>query len=171
VLRVLVVGITGAGKTTAARRIAAAHDLPFHELDDLAFGPGWQERPGYLDDLVRLAGAPAWVLDSWGDERVRDLLWQRADTVVWLDYPLRVVIRRLLGRSVRRTVRRERIFNGNVESYAEWFSRDHPLRTAWRDFRPRRAATAARTRAFPHLRVVRLRSPAETERWFARSGP
>jgi hypothetical protein len=53
--------------------------LPFHEVDALAFLPGWRERPSYLDDLVRPAHQNAWVLDSSGDAPVRDLLCSRAD--------------------------------------------------------------------------------------------
>lgn len=159
----LVIGNSGAGKTTTARRIAAAHGLPFHELDQLMFRPGWQPDPAYPDEVARIAARPAWVLDSWGDRRVRALLWARADTVVWLDYPLRTVLPRLFRRSARRTLRRERIFNGNVEAYREWFSRDHPLRSALRDHRRRRAETGRLIAAHPHLTVIRLRRPAETD--------
>jgi adenylate kinase family enzyme len=165
--RVLVVGNTGAGKTTAARRLAARHGLPFREVDELAFRPGWVENPDYLTEVRRLAAEPAWILDTWGDRRIRAELWVRADTLIWLDLPLRVVLPRLLRRSIGRTVRREHIFNGNVESYREWLSRDHPLRSAVRDHAPRRTETARLVAANPHLTVVHLRSPAGAERWLA----
>jgi adenylate kinase family enzyme len=171
VRRVLVAGNTGAGKTTAARRVAQRRGLLFHEVDELAFRPGWAPDPGYVGALREIARGDRWVLDSWGDPRVRDELWRRADTVVWLDYPLRVVLPRLVRRSVRRTVRREQIFNGNVESYREWFSRDHPVRSALRDHRPRRAETARRLTLFPHLRVVQFCSPRQAERWLASLPP
>ena len=163
--RVLVTGDTGAGKTTTARRLGAKFGLPFHEVDDLAFTPGWAESPTYLADVTALADEPSWVLDTWGDLRIRAHLWQRADTVVWLDYPRRVVLPRILRRSLRRTVRREKIFNGNVESYAGWLRPDHPVWWSVRDHRPRRARMAALIAAHPHLSVVHLRDPAATERW------
>jgi adenylate kinase family enzyme len=163
--RVLVAGNTGAGKTTTGRILAGRLGVPFHEVDQLAFRPGWQANPSYLAEVRRLAAEPAWVLDTWGDSRIRTELWQRADTVIWLDYPLRVILPRLFRRSAARTIKREKIFNGNIESYAEWLSRDHPLRSAVRDQRSRRAEMSRLIATNPHLVAVRLSTPAATEHW------
>ena len=168
--RVLVTGNTGAGKTTAARRLAGLLELPFHEVDELAFGPGWAESPTYLADVAALADGPAWVLDSWGDARIRDRLWARADTVVWLDYPLRVVLPRIVRRSLRRTIRREKIFNGNTEAYAEWLHRDHPVWSSMSTHRHRRAEMFRRLPRFPQLTTIRLERPSETEAWLSALG-
>jgi hypothetical protein len=115
--------------------------------------------------VLRLADEPAWVMDTWGDSRIRTELWKRADTVIWLDYPLSVIVPRLFRRSAERTIKRAKIFNGNIESYAEWLSRDHPLRSAVRDQRPRRAEMIRLIATNPHLVAVRLSSPAFTDRW------
>jgi adenylate kinase family enzyme len=163
--RVLVAGNTGAGKTTTGRILAGKLGVPFHEVDELAFRPGWRANPAYPDLVTRLAEEPAWVLDTWGESRIRAGLWQRADTVIWLDYPLSVIVPRLFRRSAARTIKREKIFNGNVESYAGWLSRDHPLRSAVRDQKSRRAEMIRLIATNPHLVAVRLSSPAFTERW------
>ena len=90
--------------------------------DALAFaGPGWQENDRLLEDVSRLTSAPGWVFDSLGYPRVRDVLWSRADTIVWLDFSRAVVMRRVLRRSAARTLLRRRIFGGNVETLASWF--------------------------------------------------
>ena len=169
--RVLVIGNTGAGKTTAGRILAAKLQVPFHEVDELAFRPGWQANPIYPGVVLRLAEGPAWVLDTWGDSRIRTELWRRADTVIWLDYPLTVIVPRLFRRSAERTIKREKIFNGNLESYAEWLSRDHPLRSAVRGQRSRRAETIRLIALNPHLVAVRLSSPAFTDRWLSDLDP
>jgi adenylate kinase family enzyme len=169
--RVLVAGNTGAGKTTTGRILAGKLGVPFHEIDELAFRPGWQANPVYPGVVLRVAEEPAWVLDTWGDPRIRAELWNRADTVIWLDYPLSVILPRLFRRSAKRTITHEEIFNGNIESYAEWLSRDHPLRSAVRDQRPRRAAMIRMIALNPHLVAVRLSSPAVTDRWLAELGP
>lgn len=166
--RILVVAMSGAGKTTAAVRIAEVLDLPFHEMDALAIGPGWSTPPGLVDEVTGITGEDAWVFDSWGYEQVRDLMWARADTVVWLDFPAHVVLPRLVRRSLRRSWTREPVFGGNVETWRGWFSGDHPVWHAARTFGSRRRYLAARTLATPHLTTVRLRSPAELERWVAR---
>jgi len=144
--------------------------LPFHEVDELAFRPGWRANPAYPGEVARLAEGPAWVLDTWGDSRIRAELWRRADTVIWLDYQLGVILPRLFRRSARRTITREKIFNGNIESYAEWLSRDHPLRSAVREHRSRRAETTRLIALNPHLVAVRLSSPEFTRRWLADLG-
>src|ERR1700761_2644817 len=160
--RILVAGITGAGKTTMARAVAERLDLPFHEMDALAFaGPGWQENQHLVRDIEAVSAAPGWVFDSYGYPEVRDLLWTRADTVVWLDYPRRVVMRRVLRRPVRRTVLRERIFGGNVETLSGWFSAEHPAWWAWSQHGSRRVEVGRRVLdpRFAPLEVVRFTSP------------
>ena len=102
--RILVLGRTGSGKTTLARELAAALGVPHVELDALYFGPDLSRAP--LDVLrERTSAAIAgerWVTD--GNKRaVRDLVWPRADTVVWLDYPVWVSLWRLAGRARSRT--------------------------------------------------------------------
>ena len=102
--RIVVVGRTGSGKTTFARELAAALRVPHVELDSLYFGPEFSTAP--LDVLrERTAAAIAgerWVTD--GNKRaVRDLVWPRADTIVWLDYPVWVSLRRLARRARSRT--------------------------------------------------------------------
>uniref|UniRef100_A0AAU2JKI0 Adenylate kinase n=1 Tax=Streptomyces sp. NBC_00049 TaxID=2903617 RepID=A0AAU2JKI0_9ACTN len=171
--RVLVVGISGAGKSTLARALGARLGLPFHEMDALHFsGPGWAVSPTFAEDAARLAGTERWIFDSLGRPAVRDLLWERADTVVWLDHPRRVVMRRVLLRSLRRSLLRERIFGGNRESWREWLRADHPAWWAWTQYAPRRAEIGRRAAdpGFAPLRVVRLRSPRAAAAWLRAQG-
>jgi adenylate kinase family enzyme len=70
--RVLVVGSSGAGKTTAARRVAGKLGLPFHEMDVLALGPKWSQAPDLVDEVKRITTEPTWIFDSCGYPAVRD---------------------------------------------------------------------------------------------------
>jgi adenylate kinase family enzyme len=172
VRRILVTGITGAGKTTLARAVAGRLGIPFHEMDALALtGPGWQENPRLVEDVTEISSAPGWVFDSLGYPQVRDLLWTRADGIVWLDYPRRVVMARVLRRSAARTLFRRRVFGGNVETVGFWFSRDHPAWWAWAQHGARRAEIAERCERFGPLEVVRLRSPRAGRAWIGSLSP
>ncbi|MEV0457614.1 adenylate kinase [Catellatospora methionotrophica] len=166
--RILVVGITGAGKSTLARSLSERLGLPYHEMDALYFGgPDWAVDPGFAEHVRAIADSPGWIFDSYGHPQVRDLLWRRADTIVWLDYPRHVVMPRVLRRSLRRTLLRESIFNGNRESLRAWFTGEHPVWSSWAQHRPRRAAIQSLIDEprFQPLRVARLAAPGATSAW------
>ena len=166
--RILVVGISGAGKSTMARALSTRFAVPYHEMDALHFaGPGWAVNDEFATQVARIASAPAWIFDSYGYPEVRDLLWEQADTVVWLDYPRRVIMPRVLRRSLRRTLLRERIFGGNRETLAGWFRRDHPAWWAWSQHGVRRADIQQRVRdpRFSPLQVIRFGAPEEAAGW------
>jgi len=172
--RVLVGGISGAGKTTLARDLARRLDLPYVDMDGLYHGPNWQPRPEFGDDVGRIAATDAWIIDSHGYSSVRDLLWLRADTVIWLDYPRRTVMSRVIRRTVSRRWRRERLFNGNVEPPLRtiFTDREHVVRWAWTQYARRRADMRSRRAdpAFGHVTIVRMRRPRDTARWLADLG-
>ncbi|MDX2217229.1 MAG: AAA family ATPase [Oculatellaceae cyanobacterium bins.114] len=169
--RIVVVGTSGVGKTTAAQQIAERLRLPHVELDALHWEPNWTEASDQVF-RARIATAlrgKAWVVDgNYG--KVRDLVWSRADTVVWLDYPLRVLMWQLLGRTLRRSWRQEILWNGNRENWRlSFFSRDSILLWALRTFRKNRRTYVALSQdpAFAYLRFVRLRSPQATQAWLS----
>lgn len=169
VQRIAVVGTTGSGKTTLARRLATALDLPHVELDSLQWGPEWTpaETEAFREGVARALAGDRWVVDgNYG--AVRDLIWSRADTVVWLDYSVGTVLRRLLVRTLRRVLRREVLWNGNRERFwVQFGSRDSifvwMFRTHWR-----RRDTYPALLDMPqhrHLRVVRLYAPRAADAW------
>lgn len=166
--RINVVGTSCSGKTTLARAVARQLDLAYVELDALFWGPGWEPVSPELF-RSRVAGAIAageWVLDG-GYSAVRPLIWGRADTVVWLDYPMPLV----LGRWARRTaarIRDGREFwpgTGNRESLGHALSRGGLLSWILTTHHRRRRTMASQLDARPGIRAVRLRSPSEAERW------
>ena len=120
-----VVGSSGSGKSTLGARLAAALDVPFVELDAIFHQPGWVEleREEFRARVASGVPQPGWVIDgNYG--AVRGLVWDAADTVVWIDLPRSTVMRRLVWRTVRRGVRREELWNGNRESLSNLLSRD-----------------------------------------------
>ncbi len=161
----------GAGKTTLARRLAALVGAPHVELDALFWKVNWGKSS--LDEFrARVADAVArerWVLDgNYG--AARDLIWPRADTLVWLDYPLWLTFPRLLWRTLARWRDQTELWpgTGNRESLRLIFlSRESILLWALTTYRGRRRRfeEALSLPAHSHLGVVRLRSPHEAERW------
>ena len=166
--RINVVGTSCSGKTTLARTLAARLGLPHVEMDALFWGPGWTPAATELfrRRIAEAAEAERWVLDG-GYSPVRDLVWSRADTVVWLDYPMPVVLGRWAGRTLSRIRSDEEFWpgTGNRESLRHAFRRDGLLAWILTTHHRRRRSMAAQLAARPEIAWVRLRTPAESERW------
>lgn len=164
------VGNAGAGKTVLAARLARRLGVAHIELDAIFHLAGWQELPE--DDFrARVSAATAadgWVVDG-NYTAVRDIIWARADTVVWLDLPRRLVMRRVIGRTLSRIVLRRRLWNGNRERLRNLASLDPEqsiIRWSWvkhAEYRRRYAAAMADSR-WSQLRFVRITSTRAAER-------
>jgi len=167
--RIVVVGTTGVGKTSLSRRLAQCLGCPHIELDALHWQPGWVEVPleAFRARVVQALTGESWVVDG-NYSRVRDLVWSRADTIIWLDYALPIILGRLFRRTIRRILTREELWGGSRETFRGGFlSRDSlflwALKTYWR--RRREYPVLFRRPEYAHLQVVRLRSPRAAERW------
>jgi len=158
--------IHGRGHHEASWRHPASSPLALTDID-------------YYRDLAQRAEAAlcgdTWVVDGNHPE-VRDLIWRRADTIVWLDYQLALIMWRLTLRTFRRVATREVLWNGNRERdlSAHFFSRDSIFLWALRTYglRRREYPVLLASSEYAHLRTVRLRSPRATNAWLASlSGP
>lgn len=171
--RVSVVGNSGSGKTTLARRIAEELSVPHVELDAIFHQAGWTPLPRdeFRSRVDAATAGEAWVVDG-NYSAVRDIVWERADTVVWLDLPRRTVMRQLTLRTLRRAVTREELWNTNREplaNFLRWDPEQSILRWAWTRHQPNRERYAAAMvdPRWNHLAFVRLTSVADAERWVA----
>jgi len=165
--RVLVAGISGAGKTTLARRLSACWELPRCEMDALYHGPEWVQRPEFERDVRRFIAGGRWVTEDQYHRVLGDLLWEQADTVIWLDLPRRTIMWRVVRRSLVRAITREELWNGNRENWRDFLQPYHPIRWAWSQAGPRSREIAERAARFPDITVIHLRTVRETRRWLA----
>lgn len=169
--RIVIIGTTSSGKTTLAKRLADRIHADFIDLDDLHWEPDWQEAPlDVFRERVRTAtSSNVWVVA--GNYRiVRDLVWPQAQAIIWLDYPFPIVFWRLIKRTLYRTITKEKLFAGNVESLQKqlkFWSQDSLIhwlfKTYWR--RKRETPLLLSQLEHAHLTSLHFKHPRETEAW------
>ena len=163
--RVLVIGSSGAGKTTLSTRLAAKLNVPVHYLDLHHWQPGWKYRDtAEAREIVRaLTKTPEWVMDGNFAETF-DLRMPRADSLIWLDYPRVTCIRRILTRTIK-DYRQPKpdLPQGCPETFDIGV-----LRFAW-DFpvKHRPSIVEAIERFGGHLNIVRLCNDRDAESFLA----
>jgi len=173
--RIVVIGTTCAGKTTLARALGEKLHVPHIELDALHWGPGWVMAPTetFRSTVAKALSGEAWTTDG-NYSKAQDIIWGRADTLVWLDYAFSIIFWRLITRTLRRVITREVLWNGNYETWkGAFFSRDSLFLWAIQSHARRRRRTLQRLEepAYQHLTVIRLRSPKATRAWLAQIPP
>ena len=163
--RVVVVGTTGAGKTTFGRALAERLGATFTELDALYWQEGWTPAPDFAEQVERALETAQWVVDGNYNDEVQPFVFARADTVIWLDYSFGTKLWRLFKRTCRRTLSREVLWNRNTETVRKaFFSRKSifvwSFQTHWSQ---RRRYEKLLSELPGHLTVYRLYRSAEAE--------
>ncbi|MHB8395274.1 MAG: P-loop NTPase family protein [Candidatus Dormibacteria bacterium] len=160
--RISVVGNSGSGKSRLAAELALILNSEHTELDAIIHQSNWVDLE--LDEFRRRVNerleASSWVIDG-NYAQVRDLVWRRADTVVWTDPSRRTVMTHLLRRTLARLITGRELWNGNRETWRDLLSFD-PNRSvvmwAWVEHRRYQAAyqAASRDPIWASLRFIRV---------------
>lgn len=164
--RILLYGVTGSGKTTAAALVSARTGIPWTHVDDLTWEPGWVAVPEEEQRrrFAEICAGDSWILDSAYGAWL-DVVLARADLVVALDYPRWLTLLRLVRRTVARLVDRRPICNGNVETLGSVLGDDSIIRWHIRSFERKRERVRAWEREPPGPAVLRFTRPADLDRW------
>ena len=136
------------------------------ELDAIFHQPGWTELTDedFRQRVDRLTVDGGWIVDGNYTDTLQDIVWNRADTIVWLDLPRPLVMRRIVIRTLGRVVLRRELWNGNRERWQNLYSRD-PLKSmiawAWTQHGKytQRYERALADPRWNGVRFIRLRSP------------
>jgi adenylate kinase family enzyme len=172
--RIVVIGTTSSGKSTLAKILAEKLCADFIELDALHWEPNWKEAKleVFRERVQTATSSQGWVV-AGNYHVVRDLIWPRAEAVIWLDYSFPVVFWRLLTRIIRRGITQEELWNGNREKF--WWhlklwsdeSLFHWLfKTYWR--RKQEYPKLFAETHHSHLRIFHFKSPNRTKGWLSK---
>lgn len=164
--RILVTGASGAGKSRLRETISTTLHLPTVEMDSLHHGPDWTPRPTFAADVDDFTSGPSWVIE-WQYSKVRALLLDRADTLIWLDHNRWTVTQRAVRRTLRRRTHHTELWNGNYEPplLTILTNRDHIVRWSWTTHRKRRREALDVAHRTGGPRVVRLTGQTQVDTW------
>jgi adenylate kinase family enzyme len=169
--RMVVIGTTSSGKSTLAKQIADTFGLDFIELDALYWEPNWKaaETDTFRERVEHATEAEKWIV-AGNYSKVRDIVWSRAEAVIWLDYPFPIVFWRMLIRTIRRGVTQEELWNGNREKFwwhLKLWSDDSLFKwlfkTYWR--RKRETPILLSQLENTHLKAIHFKHPREAQKW------
>lgn len=169
--RIVVLGVTGSGKSTLARELAQRIGTPMIELDALNWEPNWTVAPSevFRERMREAAAGDRWIIDG-NYLQARDLIWPRAQTFVWLDYPLPIIFVRLFRRTLWRYFARVELWNGNREQlWPQFLTRDSLFIWAITS-QPKHRREYPLIPTLPECAdatLIHLRSPRATARWLA----
>jgi len=166
--RIVVVGTSGAGKTTLAKYLSEKLDLSFIWLDELAWLPGWKmmEQDKLAKIIDEKTSGDRWALDG-NYYRYREIFWPKATHIIWLNYSFRVIFWRCLKRTIRRSWTKEKLFNGeNRESFYQSFFTKHSilvwvLKTFWKH--RREYPEMFKVDQYKYVKIIELKNQKELD--------
>ncbi|HSF86889.1 MAG TPA: adenylate kinase [Acidimicrobiia bacterium] len=166
--RIVVIGTSGSGKSTLAHRLAVAIDAPVSQLDALFHQPDWTPLPveRMRGRVAEIAAGERWVVDG-NYAMVRDIVWEAADVIVWLDLPKWLAMSRITRRTLSRGITKRGLWNGNTEDWRNafrWGPTENMIRWTWTTHADRHWRYGSmQAGEWAHKRWVRLRSRREIE--------
>ncbi len=166
-MKLHIVGTSGVGKSTLARQLANGLGCKHIELDNLYWGGDWQPRSDVWFQAQSAAAlrADAWVADG-NYSQVRELIWQQADLIIWLDYSLSITLSRLAWRNFGYVLGRQKLWESkNCESWGQLLGRNSIVLRALRSHYRRRRLYEQLLHDPQSPPFVRLSSPLELHGW------
>ena len=99
--RIAIVGCSGGGKSTLARRVGERLGLPVVHMDQIYWTPGWvaQDPDVWRAGVDEAARGEAWVIEGVGSS-ASALRFRQAEIIIWLEAPVWLCLWRAVRRSI-----------------------------------------------------------------------
>lgn len=164
--KIIVIGVTGSGKTTFAGKLAKKLGCQHISLDELFWLADWNMTPDkeFFEKIDQATESESWVLDgNYG--RTNHISWPKADTIIWIDLPFWLTFYQNLSRSIYRAVTGVELWKGtgNRESFLRMFSKDSIVLWLFKTYKPHKKRIEDRmgSAEYSHLTFHRLKSRRE----------
>jgi adenylate kinase family enzyme len=118
-LRILIIGANGAGKTVLAEKLSSHYKIKHIDLDRIFWKPGWVKstKEEFFENVKsELSLYKEWIVDGNYYSNVGELVWKDANVIIWLDYNIGLVGRRVIARTIKNIVFKKVLFDNNYDS-------------------------------------------------------
>jgi len=88
--KIAIIGNAGGGKSILAQELGQALKIPVYKVDSIQWRPDWEPAPAEEIDIIHKTwiNQPAWVIDGWGNWDILKERFDKADTLIFIDYAL-----------------------------------------------------------------------------------
>ena len=133
--KIAIIGCSGSGKSTLANVLGRKLNINPIDLDTVRFINGFasEKRPydDFMKDIANIANGKEWIVEGvYYNQKyhIADVLWKKADMVIWLDLPLWLIEYRTWKRSIIRIFKHHTKPSGSPANWKTEFGKDSLLR-------------------------------------------
>jgi len=170
-----IIGTTGSGKSTFARKLAQKRQLQYIELDNLLWLDDWQESADEAFFCKLKSGmeaaATGWVIDNLYTRSI-EMIWSQVDTVIWLDYSFSLNLYRLTKRTLWRAMSQKPLWenSNNRENWKMMLSRKSIFLWMLQKYpqNKQRYVAMMQDSKYQHIQFIRLTSPRQAQEFLKR---
>jgi len=163
--KIIITGTTCTGKTTLGKKLSKECAIKQIDLDDLHFLPNWieKEKSVFVRDVIKETKKyDNWIVTGSYQTLLKDTIWQEANLIVWLDYPLNLILRRYFIRTFKRVVLKEKCCGKNYETLSKTFSKESLFLWIFKTYWKRKKRMQDwKEYLFSHKEWLILKSPKE----------
>ena len=171
-LRLLIIGANGAGKSVLARRLSEIYGIRHIELDRLFWKPEWEKSS--VEEFVEkikfeLDKNNEWIVDGNYYRMIGDVVWKDANVIIWLDYGMGLVARRVIGRTIKNIIQKRKLFDNNVDTFKRMLTpKDSIIVWSLKTFsrKRRKYKFLFENHSDEGVEFLRFRKPGEVEEYF-----
>lgn len=163
--KIIITGTSCTGKTTLGKKLSNELSITQIDLDDLHFLPNWVEKENehFIKDVNEAIDAlDEWIVTGSYQTVLKDTLWDKAVLIVWLDYPLNLILRRCFIRTYRRVFIKEKCCGENYETLPRFLSNENMILWIFKTYWKRKKRLKSwRNGLFAHKKWLVLTSPRQ----------
>lgn len=170
--KINIIGTSGSGKSTFAKRLAKRLELPYIEIDAIFWGKNWYWPPdeAFFARLEKTLDREAWVLDG-NYTRTTAIKWEAVDTVIWIDFSFPRTLYQVISRSIRNLITKKELWpgTGNRQTIQRFFSKDSIVLSTIKVYRKnrRKYLKMMNSSEYAHIEFVQLRNLKECSQFLS----